>query len=52
MSSWTKEDELELVTYQADLGRREFIAKNAGSMVAGAFVLTIVGIVTLIVLMV
>ena len=52
MYEWTKEDELELVAYEADLERGEFIAKNSGHIVVGAFMLAAVGMITLVILMV
>ncbi|MHA2280258.1 MAG: hypothetical protein ACXAC5_05315 [Promethearchaeota archaeon] len=51
MTEWTQQDEEELVDFENELKRREFMAKNAPLMVGGAMTLVVVGLITLVVLM-
>ena len=48
---WTAEDEIELTNYEKQLKRSEYIRKNAGWIVGGAFIVVTTGLTTLAVLL-
>lgn len=48
---WTTEDEIELVGYEKELQRSEFVRKHAGWLVGGVIAIVTAGFVTLAVLL-